>query len=97
MGLRYRIPLPDSFYYSGRAGPGRWLPRGSNTGTGSGYHACSVLWSVLGDSSFAAKPSEVPAGRPAFLRSVASAAAAGSAPRPEAVRLRSGPTGARGC
>ena len=34
MGLRYRIPLPGPFYYSGRVGPGRWLPRGSNTGTG---------------------------------------------------------------
>ena len=34
MGLRYRIPLPGPFYYSGRVGPGRWLPRGGNTDTG---------------------------------------------------------------
>lgn len=34
MGLRYRVPLPGPFYYSGRVGPKRWLPRGSNTGTG---------------------------------------------------------------
>lgn len=34
MGLRYRIPLPGLFYYSGRVGPKRWLPRSSNTGTG---------------------------------------------------------------
>lgn len=33
MALRYRIPLPGPFYYSGRVGPGRWLPRSSNTGT----------------------------------------------------------------
>lgn len=34
MGLRYRIPLPGPFYYSGRVGPKHWLPRSSNTGTG---------------------------------------------------------------
>lgn len=34
MALRYRIPLPGPFYYSGRVGPRRWLPRSSNTGTG---------------------------------------------------------------
>jgi len=34
MGLRYRVPLPGPFYYSGRVGPRRWLPRSSNTGTG---------------------------------------------------------------
>lgn len=34
MALRYRIPLPGPFYYSGRVGPKRWLPRSSNTGTG---------------------------------------------------------------
>lgn len=34
MGLRYRIPLPGPFYYSGRVGPKRRLPRSSNTGTG---------------------------------------------------------------
>ena len=34
MGLRYRVPLPGPFYYSGRVGPKHWLPRSSNTGTG---------------------------------------------------------------
>lgn len=34
MGLRYRVPLPGPFYYSGRVSPGRWLPRSSRTGTG---------------------------------------------------------------
>lgn len=34
MALRYRIPLPGPFYYSGRVGRGRWLPRGSRTGDG---------------------------------------------------------------
>ena len=34
MALRYRIPLPGPFYYSGRVGPECWLPRSSNTGTG---------------------------------------------------------------
>lgn len=34
MGLRYRVPLPGPFYYSGRVGPERWLPRSSHTGTG---------------------------------------------------------------
>lgn len=34
MGLRYRVPLPGPFYYSGRVGPRRRLPRSSNTGTG---------------------------------------------------------------
>ena len=34
MALRYRIPLPGPFYYSGRVGPKHWLPRSSNTGPG---------------------------------------------------------------
>lgn len=34
MALRYRIPLPGPFYYSGRVGPGRWLSRSRHTGTG---------------------------------------------------------------
>lgn len=34
MGLRYRISLPGPFYYSGRVGPKRCLPRSSNTDTG---------------------------------------------------------------
>ena len=36
MGLRYRIPLPGPFYYSGRVGPKHWLPRSSSSSTGSG-------------------------------------------------------------
>lgn len=34
MGLRYRVPLPGPFYYSGRVGPKRRVPRGSSTGCG---------------------------------------------------------------
>lgn len=34
MGFRYCIPLPGPFYYSGRVGPRRRLPRSSHTGTG---------------------------------------------------------------
>ena len=32
MGLRYHIPLPGPFYFSGRVGPKHWLPRSRNTG-----------------------------------------------------------------
>ena len=34
MGLRYRVPLPGPFYYSGRVGPKRWGSCGSSTGCG---------------------------------------------------------------
>lgn len=34
MGLRYRVPLPGPFYYSGRVGPKHWLPRSCHTGPG---------------------------------------------------------------
>lgn len=34
MALRYRIPLPGPFYFSGRVGPKQWLPRSSHSGTG---------------------------------------------------------------
>lgn len=34
MALRYRIPLPGPFYYSGRVGPKHGFPRSSNSGTG---------------------------------------------------------------
>ena len=34
MALRYRIPLPGPFYYSGRVGPRRWFPRSRHTGPG---------------------------------------------------------------
>lgn len=54
------------------------------------YHVpLSVLRVVLGDPPLAAEPPEVPAGRSVFPRSAAFAAAAGSVPRLEAVRLRS--------
>lgn len=33
MGFRYCVPLPGPFYYSGRVGSKRWLPR-SSTGCG---------------------------------------------------------------
>ena len=32
MGLRYRVPLPGPFYYSGRVGPKHWLSRSRHTG-----------------------------------------------------------------
>ena len=32
MGLRYGVPLPGPFYYSGCVGSKRWIPRGSHTG-----------------------------------------------------------------
>lgn len=34
MGLRYRIPLPGPFYYSGRVGPKHWVSRSSRAGCG---------------------------------------------------------------
>ena len=34
MDLRYRVPLPGPFYYSGRVGPKHWLPNGGHTGSG---------------------------------------------------------------
>ena len=34
MVLRYRIPLPGPFYYSGRVGPRSWLSRSSHTAPG---------------------------------------------------------------
>lgn len=34
MALRYRVPLPGPFYYSGRIGSKRRFPRSSNAGTG---------------------------------------------------------------
>lgn len=34
MGLRYCVPLPGPFYYSGRAGPKRRFPRSSHAGCG---------------------------------------------------------------
>lgn len=34
MALRYRVPLPGPFYYSGRVGPKRWIPHSCHTGPG---------------------------------------------------------------
>nr|DAN72604.1 MAG TPA: TMEM61 protein family [Caudoviricetes sp.] len=34
MSLRYRIPLPGPFYYSGRVGPKHWLPRDCHSSPG---------------------------------------------------------------
>lgn len=34
MALRYRIPLPGPFYYSGRVGSKHWLPCSSHSGSG---------------------------------------------------------------
>ena len=45
MALRYRIPLPGPFYYSGRVGPKHWLPRSSNTGTG--LMGLVVKWFII--------------------------------------------------
>lgn len=33
MGLRYRVPLPGPFYYSGRVGPKHWLTRNRTRST----------------------------------------------------------------
>lgn len=50
MALRYRVPLPGPFYYSGRVGPKHWLPRSSSTGTGPmGF---VVKWSLSIRASF---------------------------------------------
>ena len=45
MGLRYRVPFPGLFYYSGRVGSGRRLPRGRHTGPGIFYPA--MKWLVV--------------------------------------------------
>lgn len=45
MGLRYRIPLPGPFYYSGRVGPEHWLPRSSHTS--SGPIGFTVKWFII--------------------------------------------------
>lgn len=50
MGLRYRVPLPGPFYYSGRVGPKHWLPRGSHSGPGLFYFA--MKWLVIYPSVF---------------------------------------------
>ena len=45
MSLRYRVPLPGPFYYSGRVGPRHWLPRGSHAG--SGPMGFTVKWFIV--------------------------------------------------
>lgn len=45
MGLRYRIPLPGPFYYSGRVGPKRWVSRSSHTGPGFLYF--TMKWFII--------------------------------------------------
>lgn len=50
MGLRYRVPLPGPFYYSGRVGPEHWLPRSSSTDSGIFYFA--MKWLVVYPSVF---------------------------------------------
>lgn len=45
MALRYHIPLPGPFYYSGRVGPKHWLPRSRHTGPGIFYPA--MKWLVV--------------------------------------------------
>ena len=45
MALRYRIPLPGPFYYSGRVGPKHWLPRSSHSG--SGPIGFMVKWFII--------------------------------------------------
>lgn len=45
MGLRYRVPLPGPFYYSGRVGLERRVPRSSSTGSGIFYFV--MKWLVV--------------------------------------------------
>ena len=45
MGLRYRIPLPGPFSYSGRVGPGRRLPCSRHTGPG--LFGFMVKWFII--------------------------------------------------
>lgn len=45
MALRYRIPLPGPFYYSGRVGPRHWLPRSRHTGPG--FCDFTMKWLII--------------------------------------------------
>ena len=45
MGLRYRVPLPGPFYYSGRVGPKHWLPRSRHTGPG--FCDFTMKWLII--------------------------------------------------
>lgn len=53
MGLRYRVPLPGPFYYSGRVGPKRWVSRSGHAGCGPiGFMVkCVVYPGISGPSS----------------------------------------------
>nr|DAS31224.1 MAG TPA: hypothetical protein [Bacteriophage sp.] len=46
MALRYRVPLPGPFYYSGRVGPKHWLPR-SRQRPSTGIVDTSMRWFVI--------------------------------------------------
>lgn len=45
MALRYRVPFPGPFYYSGRVGPKHWLSRSHRTG--SGPMGFVVKWFII--------------------------------------------------
>ena len=45
MALRYHVPLPGPFYYSGRVGPKHWLPR--NRHTGPGFCDFTMKWFII--------------------------------------------------
>ena len=47
MGLRYRIPLPGPFYYSGRVGPKHWLPHGSSGSGLMGFICFMMKWFLI--------------------------------------------------
>lgn len=45
MALRYRVPLPSPFYYSGRVGPKHWIPRSRHTGPG--FIDFTMKWFII--------------------------------------------------
>lgn len=45
MALRYHVPLPGPFYYSGRVGPKHWLPRSRHTGPG--FIDFTMKWFII--------------------------------------------------
>lgn len=100
VGPRHRLPRGS------RSGPGpmgfvvKWFifyPSVVIFGAGLAIMFAPFYGLVWGGPSFAAEPSEVPAGRSVFPCSVACLAASGSELCLEAVRFRSGPAGASGC
>lgn len=46
MALRYHVPLPGPFYYSGRVGPKHWLPR-MNHSSGPGFIDFTMKWFII--------------------------------------------------